>query len=98
MTEMRRQLGRVPHAVTGMWNGAVEIASHPQSLGREAADAVESARSVVRQALVTDGARSPLWAGRRSTARRFEILSLDLDHAQTTARALDGSCTAVFVR
>jgi len=97
MTEMRRQLGRVPHAVTGMWNGAVEIASHPQSLGREAADVVESARSVVRQALVTDGARSPLWAGRRSTARHFEILSIDLDDAKRTARALDGSVNDVFV-
>ncbi|TMM11649.1 MAG: DUF1298 domain-containing protein [Actinobacteria bacterium] len=78
-------------------NGAVEIASHPQSLGREAADVVESARSVVRQALVTDGARSPLWAGRRSTARHFEILSIDLDDAKRTARALDGSVNDVFV-
>ncbi len=97
MTEMRRQLERVPQAVTGMWNGAVEIASHPQSLGREAADVVESARSVARQALVTDGARSPLWAGRRSTARHFEILSIDLDDAKRTARALDGSVNDVFV-
>jgi diacylglycerol O-acyltransferase len=97
MGEMRRQLGRVPHAVSGMWSGAVEIASHPQSLGREAADVVESARSVVRQALVTDGARSPLWAGRRSTARHFEILSIDLDEAKRTAGALDGTVNDVFV-
>ncbi len=97
MTEMRRQLGRVPHAVTGMWSGAVEIATHPQSLGREAADVMESARSVVRQGLVTDGARSPLWAGKRSTARHFEILSIDLDEAKGTAKALGGTVNDVFV-
>lgn len=97
MAEMRRQLERVPHAVTGMWTGAVEIATHPQSLGREAADVMESARSVVRQALVTDGARSPLWTGRRSTARHFEILSIDLDEAKRTAEALDGTVNDVFV-
>jgi WS/DGAT/MGAT family acyltransferase len=93
MTEMRRQLGRVPHAVTGMWSGAVEIASHP----RGAADVMESARSMVRQALVTDGARSPLWAGRRSTARHFEMLSIDLDEAKRTAAALAGTVNDVFV-
>lgn len=97
MTEMRRQLERVPHAVSGMWSGAVEIASHPQSLGREAADVMESARSMVRQALVTDGARSPLWAGRRSTGRHFEILSIDLDEAKRTAGALGGTVNDVFV-
>lgn len=97
MTEMRRQLGRVPHAVTGMWSGAVEIASHPQSLGRDTADVMESARSMVRQALVTDGARSPLWAGRRSTARHFEVLSIDLDEAKRTAGALGGTVNDVFV-
>ena len=97
MTEMRRQLGRVPHAVTGMWSGAVELASHPQWLGREAADVMESARSMVRQALVTDGARSPLWAGRRSTARHFEMLSIDLDEAKRTGAALEGTVNDVFV-
>jgi WS/DGAT/MGAT family acyltransferase len=97
MNEMRRQLGRVPQAVTGMWSGAVEIATHPQSLGREAVDVMESARSVVRQALVTDGARSPLWAGKRSTARHFEILSIDLDEAKRAAKALGGTVNDVFV-
>jgi WS/DGAT/MGAT family acyltransferase len=97
MNEMRRQLGRVPQAVTGMWSGAVEIAMHPQSLGREAVDVMESARSVVRQALVTDGARSPLWAGKRSTARHFEILSIDLDEAKRSAKALGGTVNDVFV-
>ncbi len=97
MTEMRRQLGRVPHAVSGMWSGAVGIASHPQELGREAAEVLESARSMVRQALVTDGARSPLWAGKRSTARHFEILSIDLDDAKRTAGALGGTVNDVFV-
>jgi hypothetical protein len=76
-----------------MWSGAVEIASHP----RGAADVVESARSMVRQALVTDGARSPLWAGRRSTARHFEMLSIDLDEAKRAAAALGGTVNDVFV-
>ncbi len=93
MTEMRHQLERVPHAVSGVWSGAVEIASHP----RGAVDMVESARSMVRQALVTDGARSPLWAGRRSTTRHFEILSIDLDEAKRTAGALGGTVNDVFV-
>lgn len=97
MAEISRQLGRVPSAMGDVWSGAVGIASHPQSLPRDAIDAMESARSVMRQALVTDGARSQLWSGHRSTERHFEILSIDLDEAKRTAKALDGTVNDVFV-
>jgi WS/DGAT/MGAT family acyltransferase len=97
MAEISRQLGRVPSAVGGVWSGAIGIASHPQSLGREAVDVVEGARSVMRQALVTDGAHSPLWTGHRSIERHFEILSIDLEEAKRTAEALDGTVNDVFV-
>jgi diacylglycerol O-acyltransferase len=61
------------------------------------ADAVETARSVARQVLVTEGARSPLWAGRRSLGRRFEVLSIDLDEAKAAAKALGGTVNDLYV-
>jgi WS/DGAT/MGAT family acyltransferase len=60
-------------------------------------EAVETARSLARQLLVTEGAHSPLWAGRRSLRRRFELLSVDLDDVKAAAKALGGTVNDVYV-
>ncbi|MDQ3756777.1 MAG: wax ester/triacylglycerol synthase family O-acyltransferase, partial [Actinomycetota bacterium] len=61
------------------------------------AEAVETARSVARQMLVTEGAHSPLWAGRRSLGRRCEVLSVDLDEVKAAAKALGGTVNDAYI-
>ena len=64
---------------------------------RHPAQAVELGRSILRQALVTESARSPLWSGKRGLARHFEILSFDLDEAKKSAHSLGGTLNDLFV-
>lgn len=71
--------------------------SEPRSIQKDAIDTVETARSVSRQLLITDRARSPLWSGVRSLARRFETLSLGLDDALGAARKLGGTLNDLYV-
>lgn len=61
------------------------------------AEAIETARSLLRQALVTESARSPLWAGKRGLARHFEVFSFDLDRAKQAAHALGGTLNDLYV-
>ena len=94
VTELARQLGRVPQAVSD----AAELLSHPIGTGRDvAAQAVETARSFVRQAVVTDTSRSPLWAGRRSVGRHFEAMRVELEPLKRAARALGGTVNDAYV-
>ena len=97
-----------PAAVDGLLGSVTRLAGGAarQVLGAGAAaarqitapgDAVETARSVARQLLVTEGAHSPLWAGRRSLGRRFEVLSVDLDEVKAAAKALGGTVNDVYV-
>jgi diacylglycerol O-acyltransferase / wax synthase len=86
---VRRQLGIARRAAT--------VATRPQRLPALAADAVETARSLVRQAAITDPARSPLWGGRRSTRRRFETLTVSLDRVKRSAKGLGGTVNDLFV-
>lgn len=60
-------------------------------------EAMETARSLARQLLVTEGARSSLWTGRRSLRRRLEILSGDLEAVKAAAKALGGTVNDVYV-
>lgn len=60
-------------------------------------DAVETARSMARQMLVTEAAHSPLWRGRRSLRRHFEVLSVDLDAVKAAAKALGGTVNDLYV-
>jgi WS/DGAT/MGAT family acyltransferase len=66
---------------------AVDSVTHP----------VETAQSMLRQFLVTDRARSPLWAGKRSTERRFDVIGFPLDDAKRTAKALGGTINDFYV-
>lgn len=84
-------VGRVASNAAGAMRGVVGvIAGGP-------GEAVETARSLARQLLVTDGAQSPLWAGQRSMRRRFEVLSADLDEVKAAAKALGGTVNDVYV-
>lgn len=67
--------------------GAVESAKDP--LG--------TAQSMARQLVITDKARSPLWAGLRSMGRRFEILTADMGAAKQAAKSLGGTLNDLYV-
>ncbi|HUF31816.1 MAG TPA: wax ester/triacylglycerol synthase domain-containing protein [Acidimicrobiales bacterium] len=78
----RRAVGQVGHIVTDPRGGAD--------------DAVETARSVLRQLAVTEPSHSPLWS-QRSLRRHLEVLSIPLDEAKEAAHALDGTVNDLFV-
>ena len=90
---LRRQLGMTQRAAAN----TADVLLHPQRIPGQAIGAAAIARSVLRQLVVTDGARSPLWAGRRSLSRRFEILSVDLDQLKVVANQLGGTVNDAFV-
>jgi diacylglycerol O-acyltransferase / wax synthase len=99
-----RQLGKLPGALEGvahLINLAAEraagVAAEPRTIPREAADAVETARSLARQAVVTDGPKSPLWGHHHSNSRHFDYLSLDLEAVRAAAKALGGTVNDLFV-
>lgn len=75
---------------------AVDLVTHPDRIAALAAGSVGTARSLVRQAAVTDRARSPLWVD-RTLRRRLDILKVPLDDVKRTAKALGGSVNDVFV-
>jgi WS/DGAT/MGAT family acyltransferase len=58
---------------------------------------VETAQSMGRQMLVTDRAHSPIWAGKRSMGRRFDVLRFPLDDAKRAAKALGGTINDFYV-
>jgi WS/DGAT/MGAT family acyltransferase len=89
---LRRQLGVARRAVTNM----ADLARHPDKVPALGAELVAAAQSLVRQASVTDHARSPLWT-ERSLRRRFEVLRIPLDDTKRAAKALGGSVNDIFV-
>jgi len=90
---LRRQLGMNRRAA----GAAVDALIHPQRLPGQAVEAAGLVRSLARQLVVTDRARSPLWTGRRSLSRHFEILSVDLDQLKAVSNALGGTVNDGFV-
>lgn len=90
---LRRQLGIGRRAAAGV----IQAIAHPDRLPRQAVDTVAIVRSLARQLVVTDAARSPLWTGRRSLGRHFEILTVDLDRLKRTANSLGGTVNDAFV-
>ena len=76
--------------------GTVETLTHPTGAPARAGEAVETARSILRQLAVTEPARSPLWA-ERSLRRRIEVLSIPLAEAKEAAGRLGGTVNDWFV-
>jgi hypothetical protein len=62
-----------------------------------ARDPLGMAQSVSRQLLVTDQSKSPLWQGKRSIGRRFDLLRVDLDAAKSAAKELGGTVNDLYV-
>jgi WS/DGAT/MGAT family acyltransferase len=85
------QLGRAAAQATKAATGAaVTTVTHPT-------DTLETARSLMRQVLVTESARSPLWKGKRGLARHFEIFTFDLEQAKKAAHNLGGTLNDLYV-
>jgi WS/DGAT/MGAT family acyltransferase len=76
--------------------GAVGALTDPGGTPARAGDAVETARSILRQLAVTEPARSPLWTG-RSLRRRVEVLCVPLAEAKEVAARLGGTVNDWFV-
>jgi len=74
----------------------LDLARHPTRVARLADDAVATARSLARQALPSDGARSPLWTS-RSLGRRLDVLRVPLEDTKKAAAELGGSVNDIFV-
>ncbi|MEY2423759.1 MAG: diacylglycerol O-acyltransferase / wax synthase [Acidimicrobiaceae bacterium] len=89
---VRRQLGVARRAVVNL----ADFVRHPDKVPALGAELVSAVQSLVRQASVTDHARSPLWT-ERSLRRRFEVLRIPLDDTKRAAKALGGSVNDVFV-
>lgn len=90
---LRRQAGIGRRAAAAAGGALV----NPGQLAALAAEGPEVVRSLLRQVVVTDRARSPLWAGRRSLRRRFETLSVDLEALKSVSNALGGTINDGFV-
>jgi WS/DGAT/MGAT family acyltransferase len=89
---LRRGVGIARRAA----EGAVDVVRHPSRAGGLGADSVELGRSALRQLVVTDGTRSPVWT-RRTLRRRIELLRMPMDDARRAAKALGGSLNDLFV-
>lgn len=90
--QLRRTLGVARRSV----GAGADLVRDPGSLVGQGADAIELARSAVRQLVVSDRARSPLWQ-ERSLRRQVEVLQVPLDPAKAAAKALGGSLNDIFV-
>ena len=96
--EMASEILRVPLDLgRRAWDTAIESITHPRTWPRDASDALETARSALRQLLITEPAHSPLWSGKRSLARHFEVVSADLDAVKRAAKILGGTVNDVYV-
>jgi len=90
--QLRRTLGMARRSVE---EGAA-LVRDPRRVAALADDAVELGRSAVRQLMVSDPARSPLWQD-RSLRRRIEVLQVPLEPAKAAAKVLGGSLNDIFV-
>lgn len=88
----RRNAGIARRAATD----AAHALTHPTELVGAAAEAVEVARSAVRQGQLGDGPLSPLWTG-RSMSRTFETLDVPFAEARVAAKRLGGTLNDLFV-
>lgn len=76
--------------------GAATTIAHPERIPATASEAWHLGHSLRRQVLVTDRARSPLFA-RRSLGIRYDTLQVPIAPVKTLAGALDGTLNDVFV-
>lgn len=87
---------RTRELTTRAAGNAIETLHHPSQLLDLPADLAETGRSALRQVLITDRSRSPLWR-ERSLARRLEVFEVDFAEAYAAAKRLGGSLNDLFV-
>lgn len=75
---------------------AATLARHPDRLATAGTGAAAAVGSLVRQGLVRDPARSPLWT-QRTLRRRLELLRIPLEDTKRAAKALGGTVNDLFV-
>lgn len=89
---LRRQGRMARRAISATTNALL----HPQAAPARAADAAALLASVRRQLLITDSARSPLFAP-RSLGRRYETFTVPFEPAKNAAKALGGTLNDFYV-
>jgi WS/DGAT/MGAT family acyltransferase len=89
---VRRGLGIARRAA----GEGANLAMHPDRIPVIGIEAAATVQSVVRQAALSDTARSPLWT-ERSLHRRFEVLRVNLDDAKRASKSLGGGVNDFFV-
>lgn len=91
--DLRRQLGMGRRLAAN----TADLLLRPQRAPRVAAATFDALGSLARELFAVDDAHSPLWAGRRSLRRHFEVLSVDLDRLKARANDLGGTINDAFV-
>jgi hypothetical protein len=89
---LRRQVGLARRAIAA----TADVLIHPQDARARAGDAAALLASVRRQVLITDSARSPLFA-ERSLGRRYETFMVPFEPAKKAAKALGGTLNDLYV-
>ena len=90
--------GNLFESITGLVRRPVEAAGRTVGEAVEALrNPIDTAQSLARQVMVTDQARSPLWAGEHSMGRRFEILSASLPEVKRAAKSFGATINDVYV-
>lgn len=74
----------------------LDLAHHPSRASALPGRSLAVARSTLRQVVVTDGRRSPLWT-ERSMHRAMRTLDIDLAAARASAHQLGGTINDLFV-
>lgn len=89
---LRRGLGMAQRTAAE----AVDLVRHPDRALALAGESGATVQSLLRQAVVTDRAHSPLWT-ERSLGRRLDVLRVPLEDARRVAKDLGGSVNDLFV-
>jgi diacylglycerol O-acyltransferase len=90
--QLRRGLGMARRTL----EGSLSLMHDPRRVATLTEDVVELGRSALRQVVVSDPARSPLWQD-RSLRRRIDTLQVPLEDAKRASKALGGSLNDIFV-
>jgi WS/DGAT/MGAT family acyltransferase len=90
--QLRRGLGIARRTA----EGGLGLLREPARVVGLAGELAELGQSAMRQVVVSDPARSPVWT-QRSLRRRIEVLQVPMDEAKAAAKELGGSLNDFFV-
>jgi WS/DGAT/MGAT family acyltransferase len=90
--QLRRGLGIARRTA----EGTTDLLRDPSQVLGLAGELVELGQSAMRQVVVSDPARSPVWTD-RSLRRRIDVLQVPMEEAKAAAKELGGSLNDFFV-